>query len=68
MAFVVIIMNWTESADPVFPRDGGANHPGGANVRFCQKLHEIERIWIPRGTCPWRPPRSANENAGAHQL
>ena len=35
-------------ADPGFPREGGANSPGGANIRFChifpKKLHEIERI------------------------
>ena len=23
-------------ADPGFPRGGGANPPGGANIRFCQ--------------------------------
>ena len=28
---------------------------------FCQKRHEIERIWIPRwGVRPWRPLGSAN--------
>ena len=39
--------------DPGFPPGGGANSPGGgANIQFCQnfpKLHEIERIWTPRG-------------------
>ena len=40
-------------ADPGFPRGGGANSPGGAPTydfaKFPQKLHEIERIWTPRG-------------------
>ena len=40
-------------ADPGFPRGGGANSPGGAPTydfaKFFQKLHEIERIWAPRG-------------------
>ena len=40
-------------ADPGFPRGGGANSPGGAPsynfAKFSQKLHEIERIWPPRG-------------------
>ena len=40
-------------ADPGFPRGGGANSPGGAPTydfaKFSQKLHEIERIWTPRG-------------------
>ena len=40
-------------ADPGFPRGGGANSLGGAPtyefVEFSQKLHEIERIWTPRG-------------------
>ena len=47
---------WIESrsvADPGFPRGGGANSPGGAPTydfaKFSQKLHEIERIWTPRG-------------------
>ena len=43
-------------ADPGFPRGGGANSPGGAPTydfaKFSQKLHEIERIWIPRGARP----------------
>ena len=48
-------------ADPGFPRGGGANSPGGAPtyefVDFSQKLHEIERIWTPRGGArPLRPP------------
>ena len=40
-------------ADPGFPRGGGANSPGGAPTydfaKFSQKLHEIERVWTPRG-------------------
>ena len=43
-------------ADPGFPHGGGTNSPGGANIQFCQKfpkkLHEIERIWAPRGGRP----------------
>ena len=50
-------------ADPGFPWGGGANSPGGASTykfaKFSQKLHEIERIWIPRGSthpsCPTPP-------------
>ena len=29
--------------DPGFPQDGATNPPGGANIRFCQELHDIER-------------------------
>ena len=40
-------------ADPGFPQGGGANSPGGVPTydfaKFSQKLHEIERIWTPRG-------------------
>ena len=40
-------------ADPGFPRGGGANSPEGAPTynfaKISQKLHEIERIWTPRG-------------------
>ena len=39
-----------------FPREGGANSPGGAPTydfaKISQKLHEIERIWTP----PLDPP------------
>ena len=47
-------------ADPGFPRGGGANSPGGGAptyefVEFSQKLHEIERIWTPRGASPAPP-------------
>ena len=48
-------------ADPGFPRGGGANFPGGRQhtilPKFPKKLHEIERIWTPRGGArPLRPP------------
>ena len=51
-------------ADPGFPRGGGANSPGGVPTydfaKFSQKLHEIERIWTPRGArVPRVPLRSA---------
>ena len=52
-------------ADPGFPRGGGANSPGGVPtydfVKISQKLHEIERIWTPRGgrASPAPPLRSA---------
>ena len=40
-------------ADPGFSRGGGANSPGRAPTydfaKISQKLHEIERIWAPRG-------------------
>ena len=46
-------------ADPGFPRGGGANSPGGVPTydfaKICQKLHEIERIWAPRGGGGARP-------------
>ena len=48
-------------ADPGFPRGGGANSPRVAPTyeiaKFSEKLHEIERIWTPRGGVhPSRPP------------
>ena len=48
-------------ADPGFPQGGGANSPGGVPTydfaKFFQKLHEIERIWAPRGGArPLCPP------------
>ena len=49
----------------IFPRGGGVNPPGGReHAKFSRKLHEIERIWTPRGgACvPHAPPRSANAN------
>ena len=40
-------------ADLGFPRGGEANSRGGRQhtdfVKISQKLHEIERIWTPRG-------------------
>ena len=40
-------------ADPGFPRGGDANSPGVSwpydFAKFPQKLHEIERIWVPGG-------------------
>ena len=44
----------TTVADLGFFRGGGANSPGGGAptydfAKFSQKLHEIERIWAPRG-------------------
>ena len=40
-------------------------HTRGASTydfaKFSQKLHEIERIWIPGGARPSCPPRSATE-------
>ena len=45
-------------ADPGFPRGGGANSRGAPTydfAKFSQKLHEIERTWIP-GWRPSRPP------------
>ena len=37
-------------ADPGFSRGGGVNPPGGReHAKFSRKLHEIERIWTPRG-------------------
>ena len=49
-------------ADPGFSRGGGVNPPGGReHAKFSRKLHEIERIWTPRGgraslTPPPDPP------------
>ena len=55
-------------ANPGFPRGGGDNSAGGGAptydfANFPQKLHEIERIWIPGGL-PSRPLRSATGNLG----
>ena len=41
-------VNTSFSADPAFPRGGGANSWGGTNIQVA-KLHEIERIWTPGG-------------------
>ena len=50
---IVVLLHYSV-ADPGFPRGGGANSPGGGAptydfAKFSQKLHEIERIWTPRG-------------------
>ena len=47
-----------------FPEEGAPTLQGGAPTydfaKFSQKLHEIERIWAPRGGArPSRPLRSA---------
>ena len=52
--------------DPEFPWGGGANSPGGVPTynfaKISQKLHEIKRIWTPRGAhFPHTPPKSAND-------
>ena len=59
------------AADPGFSHGGaggggggGANFPGGGGgcqhtnfAKFSKKLHEIERIWVPRGGgVPPAPP------------
>ena len=58
-------------AVPGFPQGGEANSLGGGAptydfAKFSQKLHEIERIWAPRGGgASSRPPfRSATEYDG----
>ena len=45
-----------------FPEGGAWTLQGGReHAKFSRKLHEIERIWTPRGGVrPSRPPRSAN--------
>ena len=53
-------------ADPGFSRGGGGREPsrgGREHAKFSRKLHEIERIWTPRGgraslTPPLDPPMS----------
>ena len=51
----------------IFPRGGREPSRGGReHAKFSRKLHEIERIWTPRGGVrPSRPPRSANGNNSA---
>ena len=53
-------------ADPGFPRGGDANSKGGCEKllfsHFSQKLHEIEKIWIPGVRIPGTPLRSVNAN------
>ena len=53
-------------ADPGF--SWGANSQSGcANLFFCRKLHENERIWTPRGarvpSAPLDPPMIVYESA-----
>ena len=60
---VIYLHQWSV-ADPRFPQGGAANSPGEAPTydfaKFSEKLHEIERIWAPRGgTHPCCTPRSA---------
>ena len=44
-------------ADPEFSSVGRKLQSGYANQFFGRKLHESERIWIPKGGArPWRPP------------
>ena len=45
-------------ADPGFSRGGAWTLQGGReHAKFSRKLHEIERIWTPRGGVrPSRPP------------
>ena len=57
--FFLEIKVYLAVADPGFPRGGGANSPGAQTydlAKFSQKLHEIERIWTPRGACVPRIP------------
>ena len=58
-------------ADPGFPVGVGANPPGGAPTydfaKFCEKLHEIEKILGRVGGARWvGPPKSATEYCGLH--
>ena len=52
-------------ADQGFPQGGGANPPSGAPTyefaKFSRKLHEIERIWTPKGYTSLARLRSAND-------
>ena len=62
-SIVFRIKHLNSVADPGFPRGVGANPTGGGQhtilPNFPKKLHEIERIWIPR--VPRAPLRSATE-------
>ena len=54
-------LQWDTGADPGFPIGGGANPPGGAPTydfaKFCEKLHEIEKISdCGGGHVPGMPP------------
>ena len=54
--------------DPGFPHGGGVNPQGAPAYNFAKfspELDEIERIWIPRGTCVAHTPlRSTNAITG----
>ena len=59
-------MDSVSGADPGFPVGGGANLPGEAPTydfaKFCEKLHEIEKILGRRGGgVPGCPPKSGTE-------
>ena len=60
--FKIKLMQWLiPVADPDFPEEGGPTPQGGGAptydfAKISQKLHEIERIWSPRGAHPLRPP------------
>ena len=69
------ILGLFSAADPGFSRGGGGGRqlPGGGGgaptydfAKFSQKLHEIERIWMPGGGGGGRapcapPPKSATD-------
>ena len=56
-------------ADAGFPRGGGARPGGPTNnfAKFSQKLHEIDRIWTPRGAGVPRAPFRSATAGGGHQ-
>ena len=72
VSFCLNILEGSAVADPGFSRGGGVNPPGGReHAKFSRKLHEIERIWTPRGggACvPHAPPRSANDQCGSFEV
>ena len=37
----LVVQDRKSVADPGFARGGGANSPGGANIRFCQNFPNI---------------------------
>ena len=59
-------------ADPGFPIGGGANPPGGGGgaptydfAKFCEKLHEIEKILARAG---FAPPKSATARSSYPEI
>ena len=60
---IVLYYTVVPVADPGFSPEGRQLPKWGVLTYFFgRKLHEIERIWTPRGgTRPWRPLRSATE-------